>query len=771
MKILSIQTENFRLHANTSITFQPQGVTGIIGTNETGKSTVLEALEWAFFGGRVIRGTVDSLRWYRAAPRKVATVYVTFEVGGTEYMLKRTENGAKLTDAAGKVIADGTAPVNKKTPKLIGMSYEEFAASYMVKQKDVSRIANMLPTERQGFIRQIMGVGKIDAALSACRKKKSDLSKELDGLSQGLGEREPLEKALSEAQTSLEEAAYHEDRAKHDHETASGIFVAASHDFREVEAEKERHDSLTRTRDILISKIETKKAHIESIETQLREAGDAEPRVKAAEDSLVALPSLREELRELELANVALINRANLEGDLRIAEQQIAEYEEGQSLEEVTKALDEAFSRYSEMESIRLDLRSQRKTAIEILSEEKARNQKRADRLVQLGKDGFCPTCDRILGEDYESVVEKYQSMVDLAEATIEEYTGHVEDYSKPGEEEATAHSKMQELRKEKDRISNLHSATISARKVKAAAEERLSAMGEHHYDEARYKIVKEEVNELVAMDTSPDLKKDRILVGSIPKLEGDLLTEVNLLGEDRQELEGIGESLKKLAFDGSEYENLKAAVEAARQKKEKASVALATRTEEVKGYDREVKHRFSALQEYDKRASRLEEIKDDHLTHERAAARLGDFRVAIAATIRPEMEELMSGFIHLLTDGRHEAVELTEDFSAILQESGMAVEVVSGGTEDIAALAMRLAISQMIAERAGHPLSLLILDEPFGSLDETRRGNVLTLIRKLGNVFRQVFVISHVAETRDAVDHAIELEFDEAAGMTRVLA
>jgi exonuclease SbcC len=134
-------------------------------------------------------------------------------------------------------------------------------------------------------------------------------------------------------------------------------------------------------------------------------------------------------------------------------------------------------------------------------------------------------------------------------------------------------------------------------------------------------------------------------------------------------------------------------------------------------------------------------------------------------------MEELMSGFIQLLTDGRHESVELSEDFSTTLYENGVPVEVISGGTEDIAALAMRLALSQMIAERAGHPLSLLVLDEPFGSLDETRRQNVITLIRRLGSVFKQVIVISHVAETKDCVDHVIELTFDEAGGKTVVAA
>ena len=157
-------------------------------------------------------------------------------------------------------------------------------------------------------------------------------------------------------------------------------------------------------------------------------------------------------------------------------------------------------------------------------------------------------------------------------------------------------------------------------------------------------------------------------------------------------------------------------------------------------------------------------------MTHEKASARLADFRTSVAATIRPELEELMSGFIHLLTDGRHEAVELTEDFEAILFESGIAMEVVSGGCEDVAALAMRLSISQMIAERAGHPLSLLILDEPFGSQDENRRANILTLLRTLKDVFEQVIVISHIAETKDAADHIIELEFSESEGRTYVI-
>ena len=83
-------------------------------------------------------------------------------------------------------------------------------------------------------------------------------------------------------------------------------------------------------------------------------------------------------------------------------------------------------------------------------------------------------------------------------------------------------------------------------------------------------------------------------------------------------------------------------------------------------------------------------------------------------------------------------------------------------------ALALRLAISQLIAERAGQHIECLILDEPFGSLDATRRASVLDLLTRLSAHFPQVLLISHVAETRETVDRAIEFNYDRTAGHTR---
>ena len=100
--------------------------------------------------------------------------------------------------------------------------------------------------------------------------------------------------------------------------------------------------------------------------------------------------------------------------------------------------------------------------------------------------------------------------------------------------------------------------------------------------------------------------------------------------------------------------------------------------------------------------------------------------------------------------------------------DEGEAKPVISGGEEDVAYLALRLAISQMIAERAGQPLSLLVLDEIFGSLDEERRAAVMDLLRSLADRFPQVILITHIEAVREGFDRIIRVERDPARRVSR---
>ena len=153
---------------------------------------------------------------------------------------------------------------------------------------------------------------------------------------------------------------------------------------------------------------------------------------------------------------------------------------------------------------------------------------------------------------------------------------------------------------------------------------------------------------------------------------------------------------------------------------------------------------------------------------HQELDRALTDLRTELNATLRPDLSDLASGFLRDLTNGRYTDLELDEDYGATLLDDGDPKAVISGGEEDVANLALRLAISQMIAERAGQPLSLLILDEIFGSLDEDRRAAVVDLLRSLADRFPQVILITHIDSVREGFDRVVRVGFDLARAWPR---
>jgi exonuclease SbcC len=176
-----------------------------------------------------------------------------------------------------------------------------------------------------------------------------------------------------------------------------------------------------------------------------------------------------------------------------------------------------------------------------------------------------------------------------------------------------------------------------------------------------------------------------------------------------------------------------------------------------------------AARAEYDRLAERVEALERDRRLHDELHRAYSDLRTDLNFQLRPELSELASAFLTELTDARYTELELDDKYRLLVHEDGIPKPVISGGEEDVANLVLRLAISQMIAERAGQSFSLLVLDEVFGSLDEVRRQNVLALLRGLQDRFDQVIVITHIEGVRDGLDRVISIGFDERTGAATV--
>jgi len=85
--------------------------------------------------------------------------------------------------------------------------------------------------------------------------------------------------------------------------------------------------------------------------------------------------------------------------------------------------------------------------------------------------------------------------------------------------------------------------------------------------------------------------------------------------------------------------------------------------------------------------------------------------------------------------------------------------EMFSGGEAFRVNFAIRLALSEVLAQRAGARLQTLVIDEGFGSQDSQGRQRLVEAINLVRKDFEKILVITHIDELKDAFSTRIEVE------------
>lgn len=94
-----------------------------------------------------------------------------------------------------------------------------------------------------------------------------------------------------------------------------------------------------------------------------------------------------------------------------------------------------------------------------------------------------------------------------------------------------------------------------------------------------------------------------------------------------------------------------------------------------------------------------------------------------------------------------------------------------SGGEQFRVNFAVRLALSQVLAHRAGARLRTLVIDEGFGSQDPEGRQRLVEAINAVQSDFECILVITHIDELRDAFPSRIEVSKTGAGSRVNVVA
>ena len=95
--------------------------------------------------------------------------------------------------------------------------------------------------------------------------------------------------------------------------------------------------------------------------------------------------------------------------------------------------------------------------------------------------------------------------------------------------------------------------------------------------------------------------------------------------------------------------------------------------------------------------------------------------------------------------------------------------EMFSGGEAFRVNFAIRLALSEVLAQRAGARLQTLVIDEGFGSQDAQGRQRLIEAINLVRQDFAKILVITHIDELKDAFPTRIEVEKTPRGSNVRV--
>ena len=191
-----------------------------------------------------------------------------------------------------------------------------------------------------------------------------------------------------------------------------------------------------------------------------------------------------------------------------------------------------------------------------------------------------------------------------------------------------------------------------------------------------------------------------------------------------------------------------------------------------------------SRKKEYETQREELNQNILQHKTLERAFGKDGVPALLIEQAL-PQIEQKANDLLDRLSDGAmsirfvtqeeykdkkrgdlKETLDIQISDSAGLRD----YEMYSGGEAFRVNFAIRLALSEILAQRKGARLQTLVIDEGFGSQDAQGRQRLIEAINIVKSDFEKILIITHLDELKDAFPNRIEVEKTERGSIVSLI-
>jgi len=655
-------------------------------------------------------------------------------------------------------------------------------------------MAAMSAPERAQFLSRVLGYERLRTAQDRLKEKRSALRARLEGLRAGLPDSGELDTAKKAADDRLAAASAAETAAAGAHDAAEQRLATIRPQWEQQQLLREAAVALEAELKLADQRAVSAIGHAKRLEQEAAEAESARQRLEEVRRRLVPLPALREEAQALERQAEAFAARKSYQAQLNEVRTHLASIQERLSRVPSKELLDGALERVNAarlaLTATTLESEEQRTVWVRDAQDAKTKRQGLLDhyqelkeqrqRIVKAGVEGVCPTCDRPLGVEYDKVLELLDRQIEEVRSNGNYYKQRIDQLQQ--EPALLAESDQRRITFE----SELSLATAQQGRLQAQAHEADPLREEQKrlllrvvelegalkglvesYDQARHEAVVREARALEPLALQAE--RFRVVAERSEVIAAELQSARAAAAEVTLGITDLKSRLAGLGYSETAFKGLRDTEQAAERARRDAELALVRGRAESRAAVEAAEAVVRRQEERAQRERAAAETATELALHQELDRALTDLREDLNSTLRPNLSDIASGFLRELTNARYTDLDLDEDYSATLLDDGDPKAVISGGEEDVSNLALRLAISQMIAERAGQPLSLLIFDEIFGSLDEDRRGAVIELLRSLADRFPQVILITHIDSLSEGFDRVVRVGFDLASGVATV--
>ena len=793
-----LELTNFKRFRHAEIDFQ-DGITGILGNNGTGKSSLVSAIFFALYGVKATGIAGDYIVSSFAGPKEKCEVVLDFRIGGDTYKIIRTfKKGRTVSHDAEfyrnkQLVAKEVSPVEAEVIRTLGMGPVDFRNTIYAAQKDLLTLLENTPGKRKDWFLRALGIDYLNTESQKILKEEADAkSGELAGLEGGLaamtGRQSEEEFAQLQASITTFQAAIAEHTKARD--TKKNERAELDRKQKVLAEKKVAYNRLLQQQQAIVKERDADQAQAKKLEASITLIAEEQAEYERLKPVLGSQETVRQNLERLRKKKETFLA---LNAELGFAMKQIAdltaraqaqqaklgtldgdEKKKAVLLTQIRAGLgagDIAEDRLEGAVSYRLaDINKQTgalAARLERYREEREKIAADQKTIRDAGADGVCPLCRQKLGEHFGSIDAEFaKTLYELEGKAIADLSRQ----EKLAKEKATIEAFRPLLDAVRTLDANIKQKPVYEQELATLAEQQKKKEDEEHrirnslaglaFSDDDFKTCEKE---------NAELQKIQIRFIELGKKIGQGITVQQHLTELTAKIAGrttelgkLASEIKAAAFDPAEAAELDALI---------VRTDAVIRNEElaIAGAEKDLRFTEEKIAEYQRAEAQIvqlqkqaAELKDEIELLKLTRTLIAEYVVYLMQVVRSRLEGEVSRIISEITGGRYEQVLLDEDFNLLIRDidNDYPIDRFSGGEQDDIAVALRIALSRYLAElHQVHESTFLIFDEIFGSQDEERRSNLLTALRTQESRFPQILLISHIAEMQGEFANTLVIE------------